>query len=249
MKTLFCALLFLISVTAFPNNPQDSVKKKLEGNLSFSLNSNGISSIPSFSLDKPAAISTVSLSKGRFLYEPQLAYGLNFKPWYIDNWFHYKIINRPSVEVRTGMNLSTFFWPDTIYQFANATESEKILKAQKYFDLELAITYRFNPKTSLTALYWNDRGLDKGTIQGHFCDFIADKSDIKAGKKLLLAVNVQLFYIEYRGKSDGMFISPRLASSVKNIPLTLFIQATQAIVTNIKPFPEFKWNLGLSYSL
>lgn len=249
MKTLFCVLFFLISNLTFPNNRQDSVKNKLKANLSFSLNSNGISSIPSFTLDKPAAISSVSLSKGRFLYEPQLAYGLNFKPWYIDNWFHYKIVDRPHFEVRAGMNLSTFFSPDTMFREGNVVVDEKISKAQKYFDLELAFTYRFSSTTSLTALYWSDRGLEKGTIQGHFFNLIADKSDIKAGKNILFSANVQLFYLDYGGKNDGMFISPRLTSSSRNIPLSLFFQATQGIFSNISPFPEFKWNIGLSYAL
>jgi hypothetical protein len=58
-----------------------------------------------------------------------------------------------------------------------------------------------------------------------------------------------LFYINYNGNNDGLFISPTLSLSVRNLPAALFLQATQGIVSNIEPWPGFKWNLGVSYSL
>jgi len=44
-----------------------------------------------------------------------------------------------------------------------------------------------------------------------------------------------------------LFISPRVAASVKNIPLSLFFQATQPLTTNTEPNPGFRWNAGLAY--
>ena len=48
--------------------------------------------IPSFSLDKPALIGAFTFAEKRFSYEPQIAYGLDLRPWIIDNWLHYRMI-------------------------------------------------------------------------------------------------------------------------------------------------------------
>jgi hypothetical protein len=96
--------------------------------------------------------------------------------------------------------------------------------------------------------YWNDRGQDEGTIKGHFISLSGERSGISVGRNFLFAGYLQLFYINYTGNSDGFFVSPKLSTFVRNIPLTLFFQAIQAIDSNIEPFPGFKWNLGLTFT-
>ncbi len=108
MKISICSLFLCISIFSFSQEEQSKQKNKLEPNVTFSININGIAPIPAFSLDKPALISSVNLIKGRFSYDPILAYSLEAKPWFIDNWFHYKIVVRPKFELRTGINFSTF---------------------------------------------------------------------------------------------------------------------------------------------
>ena len=109
--------------------------------------------------------------------------------------------------------------------------------------------YKFSQNSSLTFAYWNDRGQEKGTLKGHFFNIVVEKSDINVGKNVLLSATLQLFYINYDGNNDGLFISPKISSSVRDVPFSLFFQATQALESNISPFPGFRWNLGLSYTL
>lgn len=236
---LILCLIFTASVYA---EKPDSLKSKLSAGVTFSLNSNGIASIPAFSLDKPAMMASAFLVKGRFSYEPNLAYGLDGKPWYIDNWFHYKIVIRPKYDLRVGFNLSTFCEK---YQLPIGT----IKVAQRYFAFEMTQTYKFSPTSLLSLAYWSDNGQEEDTYQGHFLSLTGEKSELPVGKNGLLAVNVMLFYINYNGKNDGLFISPKVTASVRNIPASIFFQATQAIQSNIEPFPGFRWNVGISYSL
>ncbi len=105
----------------------------------------------------------------------QLAYGLDFRPWYIDNWIRYKFIYRPKFEFRAGGNISTFF---SEYEL----QDETIWQGQRYFALELAGTYKFTSKCHLSLTYWNDRGQDKGTLTGHFITLIGERSDMNIGK-------------------------------------------------------------------
>ena len=234
-------LLFVTSVTFSQEKPAGP-DRKLKASASFSLNSNGISSIPSFSLGKPAIVASASLIKNRFSYDPTLAYGLDLRPWYIDNWLHYKIITKPSFELRGGFNVSSFFTK-------HLTETEPLLTGERYFAFSLDGTYKFNPNTIVSLAYWNDRGQESISIKGHFIDLTGERTDIRLGNKLLMAVNVQLFYINYDGNNDGLFVSPKISTYVRDVPLSLFFQATQSIQSNIEPWPGFRWNLGISYSL
>jgi len=243
MRNSICALFFFIFIVSWSQDKADSSKTKLKAYATVSLNSNGIASIPAFSLGEPAIMASVSLVKNRFSYDPVLAYGLDMKPWFIDNWLHYKIISKPSWELRTGFNISSFF---SEYEL---DDDKTILEGQRYFALELAATYRFSPKSILTFMYWNDNGYEPGSISGHFFNLVGERTDIKAGNNVLIAVNIQLFYINYDGNNDGLFISPKISASLKNVPFAVFFQATQPMVTNVTPYPGFKWNIGISYTL
>ncbi len=242
-KPLASLVLLCIFTISWSQEAADSTRsKKLKAEAKVSLNSNGIAYIPAFSLDKPAIIGAFSLHKGRFSYDPQLSYGLDLKPWIVDNWFHYKIVDRPVFEFKMGTVISAFF---SEYE----TEDETILQAQKYLALEFMGTYKFNPTTSLAFTYLLDRGQDPGTLSGHFFNLQADKSDINLGKKGLLDASLQLFYINYTGNEDGLFAAAYVSASLRNIPFSIFAQAIQALWSNIDPFPPFKWNVGLAYTL
>jgi len=242
MRISICTVLLFIFTCTFSQEKSDSTKSKLKAGMTVSMNSNGIASIPAFSLDKPAIISSLSLVKNRFSYEPVLAYGLDLRPWFIDNWMNYKIVDRQKFELKAGFNVSTFF---SEYFVTDDT----ILQGQRYFAFALTGVYEISPNTSLTIAYWNDRGQEKGTLKGHFLNLIVERSEINIGKNVLLSAAIQLFYINYTGENDGLFISPKVSSSLRNVPFSIFFQATQALTSNISPFPEFRWNLGLSYTL
>lgn len=248
MRISFCIMFLCVFTISYSLEPADSSKTKLKAAGTISLNTNGISSIPAFSLGKPAVIASVSLIKNRFSYDPQLAYGLNFKAWFIDSWLHYKLIDRPHFEFRPGFNFSTFFSDYTVHN-ETTLKDETIRQAQRYFTLEFTGIYKFSSNSSLTFGYWNDRGQDKGTLMGHFFNLVGEKSDISIGKSVLLTVDLQIFYIDYQGKNDGLFLSPKISSSVRNVPFTLFFQPIQALYSNISPFPGFRWNLGVAYAL
>ncbi len=243
MRKSFCALFIFIFVVSNSQEKADSSKTKLKAYAMVSLNSNGIASIPAFSLGAPAIIASVSLTKNRFSYDPVLAYGFDMKPWFIDNWLHYKIIRKPSWELRTGFNISSFF---SEYQL---DDNKTILEGQRYFALELAALYKLSPNSSLTFMYWNDNGYEPGSISGHFFNLVGERTDIKIGNRVLMGVNIQLFYITYDGNNDGLFVTPKISASLINVPFSLYFQATQPLVTNVTPYPGFKWNIGLAYTL
>jgi hypothetical protein len=240
MRITFCLLFLLFFSLGYSNEKTDSTRTKLKISGNLSLNSNGIAPIPAFSLGKPALIAAFTLQKRRFSYDPQIAYGLDMRPWIIDNWLHYRLIYKPKFELRTGVDFSMFFDEYDAGDY-------KILSGQQYITFELAGICRFTPKSILSLMYWSDNGQDHGSINGNFYNIVYDRNDIEIGENILFSASLQLFYIDYTGDNDGLFVSPRIASSVKKIPLSLFFQAIQPLASNIEPYPGFRWNAGLAY--
>jgi hypothetical protein len=241
MRIFFCLIFIIIVIPAFALEKADTAKTKFIFNGNVCINSNGIAPIPAFSLGKPALIATLNLQKKRFSYDPQVSYGIDMIPWIIDNWVHYRPIYKQKFELRTGINFSMFF---SEYDAGDY----KILQGQQYLTFEIAGIFKFSPKSSLSLMYWSDNGIDPGSIKGNFFNLAYDRTDIQIGESVLFSVNLQLFYLGYTANNDGLFISPRISSAVKSIPLSLFFQATQAITSNIEPYPGFRWNVGLAYN-
>lgn len=242
MRTTFCLLFALLTSLSWSGEPADSSNTKLRVTATVSLNSNGIASIPAFSLDRPAVMASVTLSKNRFSYDPTLAYGLDLRPWFIDNWLHYKLIARQAFDFIAGFNISTF---GTKHNLPEGS----IWEAQRYFAISGTGVYRFSDKNVLTVAYWRDMGQEKGTLKGHFFNLVGERDNMQLGKCVLVSAAVQVFYINYDGNNDGLFISPRVAAALRNAPFSIFFQSTQAITSNITPFPGFRWNVGIGYTL
>jgi len=241
-KLLISLAVLSIFGTAWSRQTPDSTRRKLQAEAKVSLNSNGIAYVPAFSLDKPAIIGSLSLIKNRFSYDPALYYGLDLRPWIIDNWFHYKIIDKPAFEFKAGAVISAFF-------SEVETPEGVIHQTQKYLAAEMIVKYTFSPFSALSFTYLIDRGQDPGTLKGHFLNLQADRSDIPLGKKGLLSASLQVFYLEYTGSNDGLFAAVNVSATLRNVPFAIIFQAIQALDSNISPFPGFKWNLGISYSL
>jgi hypothetical protein len=240
MRILLAGFVFVMPLILRSAECYDSLNKKINASGTLSINSNGISSIPAFSLGEPAIIATASLGK-RFSWDPVLAYGLDVKPWFIDNWLHYLVIDKASFKLRTGVNFSMYFsdlkLPD-----------KEVLQGERYWAFEVAGFWYFSPLSSLSLMYWSDNGQEPGTISGHYISLAWDRTGMRIGNHFKAGATIQVFYIGYDGNNDGLFIAPRLSASMNKLPLSLYFQATQAIVSNIEPFPGFNWNVGFMYS-
>jgi hypothetical protein len=247
MKEFLCLVFISVFVSGYSAEKSDSLKSKLEAGATFSINSNGIATIPAFSLDKPAVMASLTLRKNRFSYEPTLAYVLDMRPWFIDNWLNYRIIRRPDFILTTGFNISTF--GSKYVTPATEENNELVWYTQRYFAFAITGVYKVSENKSLTVAYWNDRGQDAGSIKGHFFNLMGERSDIMIGKKIVMSAVLQIFYINYEGNNDGLFVSPKVSASLRDKPFTLYFQAIQAIQSNIEPFPGFRWNIGLSYTM
>ncbi|MDP4222236.1 MAG: hypothetical protein Q8868_02890 [Bacteroidota bacterium] len=241
LKLSISVFFFLIFAWSFSSELADTARSKLNAGCNVSINSNGIASIPAFSLGKPAVIASVNLSKGRFSFDPVLAYGLNMKPWFIDAWLHLMVVDKPAFKLRTGFNFSNFF---SEYKLPD----KDILQSERYWAVEVAGFYYFTPSANVSLMYWRDMGQEPGTLKGHYISLAGEKNEIKVSARVFVSASLQVFYIDYNGDNDGLFVTPKISLSPYDFPVSIFFQAIQAINSNITPFPGFRWNAGLSYT-
>lgn len=241
MKGLLIFIFLTSAIASFSKEESDSTRNPLLFSGSISFNSNGMAPIPSFALGKPALTANLSIAKGRFSYNPQLSYDLHLKPWIIDNWFHYKIIDKSRFALRTGVNVGAFFSDIEV-------TGQTIRQVQRYFAIELAGTYKITEKSSLGLMFWYDKGADPGTIEGYFINLVYDRPEIPIGKHIYMGINIQTFIVDYTSNNDGFFISPRASFETKYVPVFLFYQGIHPLISNISPDPGFQWNVGIGYS-
>lgn len=228
---LFC---YFISYILVAHSLSDSTKKTWQFHGVIQVNNNGISPVPAFSLGKPALMSTFFIKKGGFTFSPEYNYGLDGKPWVVNQWLRYqKTQNRFSF--RTGANMSLFF---------RREKSE--VKLNQYLALEGFIGYKLAKKSSLNLLYWNSHGLDPTAVKtGHFLSLSASFSQIPVGKSLQLEVRPNIFYLVNKIPFEGIFVSAITSISHKKYPISVFTQVVEPIW--VKPVSDFNWNYGLSY--
>ena len=238
-KVIFLIILFS-PACIYSQDPADSTKTPFTVGGEISFNSNGMAPVPAFSLGKPAISAGMGVNKGHFSYDPQFAYSLHFKPWVMDNWFHYRLVDRQKFMIRTGADVSLFFTEENFPDL-------KLIHAQRYLALEIMGAFKFRGKGEAGLMYWRDLGLDQGSLKGHFINLYVDRPDIGLGKIFETDLYVQLFYLDYTAENDGLFFAGKISPSLKGCPVHVFFQWVQALWSNIDPFPGFRWNAGVAY--
>jgi hypothetical protein len=239
----FLSTLLFLHATFFLLAQADSTKKAWQFHGNIQVNNNGISPVPAFSLGKPALMTSLFLSKGRFTYSPELNYGSDGKPWVANQWFRYQW-TQGKLTYRTGINMSLFFLREKIVKDNKPIE---IAKLNQYTALEGGLSYKLSDKNSLSMTYWNSYGLDYGSVKsGHFVMLSAAFTQIPMSKSLFLHLRPNLFYLNNKVPFEGLFMSAIVSISHKKYPFSLSTQGVKPIWVAQKT--KSNWNFGLNYT-
>ena len=244
MKTNSSILLFCflgLACTSFAQT-SDSTKRSSVLSGSIGVTNNGISLIPSFSLEKPAALFNMSWQKGRFSFDPELTFSLEGKPWYQLYWFRYKLVSTTKFQLGAGTHLGLNFRSKFLPPIGESIITERYLVG------ELSPTYSIAKHTSVGLYYLHGRGFDIGTTQAlHFIGLNTTFSDINLAKNLLLSLTPQVYYLKAYGP-EGVYFTSTFSLKMKNVPISLRSTMNKVIQTKIPGSKDFLWNLVLSYS-
>src|SRR6476620_3549213 len=245
IKKTFLFILFL-NVTHFAfSQKTDSTKNIGYFSGSVGVTNNGISIVPSFSLDKPAVMFNMTMGKNRLTFEPDLRFSLAGKPWSFLFWGRYKIVTSSKFNMNVGSHLGLNF--KTSPQLINGNTSETTI-TRRYLAGELFPRYSITKNISVGIYYLYSHGLDAGTIGNtHFLTFNTNFANIRLSNKFFMRINPQLYYLKLDAQ-DGFYFTSSFTVAKKNFPLFVSAIINKEINSNITGSKNFLWNVTLTYS-
>ncbi|SDD40402.1 hypothetical protein SAMN04488104_102829 [Algoriphagus faecimaris] len=239
-KSLFCSGIGLI-VISFGAIAQEENNRHLSGTITAT--SNGVSIIPSFSLDRPAVYFDLSMGGERLSFDPMLRFGMDGKPWTLIFWGRYKVIKDKRFSLTIGGHPAFLFTENEM--IVNGAE-EKAFVANRYVAGEVNTNFKFTDKFSLGLYY--QRGMGVQVITAKNSDFLAlnaGLADFKLKRELLLQLSPQVFFLNLDGDS-GYYANTALTLKKTDFPFQLQTFFNQKIKSTI-PGNDLVWNVSLIY--
>src|SRR5690606_29703410 len=242
IKTSLLALLLSMIIPMYGQDGQE----KLLFSGSLTANTNGIATIPAFTLDKPAIVGILSLKKKKFSVDQYIAYSTQGKPWFFESFFNYGWIDSQRLSFTT-----TAMWGGTYTYGRELIEgtSQETMDYQRYVFLIPSISHKIGPNRSITLTTQHGYGFPEGSIKwATFITLVGNIEHIPLGKSLYTSLYPQLLSTNFDWKTDGFFLAGKFGVGHKDLPFFLYTRFSQYIDGNIFPDPGFKWNICITYS-
>lgn len=241
LKIKALLVLVLFGHVSFSQNAGESNPvKHFSGTIAAT--NNGISLIPTFSLNDPAVLFNLSIGGDKVTFEPDMRFALEGKPWSFLFWWRYRIRNEKftmTFGAHPAVNFRTFVSP---------TDGSETLVARRFLAAELAPNYSVSKDISVGIYYLASRGFDKGTPKyTQFLTLNANFRNIKFGDKFHAQVIPQFYYLK-QDAVDGVYFTSTFNLVKNNFPLSLQSIINKEIESEIIGTKSFVWNISLVYS-
>lgn len=244
-QSILLALSILyVSITIAQTN-SDSTTKPLQINGTIGLTNNGISIIPTFSLNAPATLFNFSIRKNRLSFDPDIRLALDGRKGGMLFWFRYKFIQQKK------FNLSAGIHPAYNFALRTITESGKtwqITQARRFIAYEIAPSFVLSKHLSVGPYLLRGMGLQKdGPISTVFLAFNTNISNLALGSHVRFSWTPQFYYL-YLDKKEGFYMANILRLSHTKSPFSLQSVMNKEFTSTISGSKNFAWNIILNYS-
>jgi len=241
---LLFILLLNLSILAFSQKSDSTNVVNYFGG-GVTVTNNGISLIPTFSIDKPAVLFDLTAGRGKLSFEPQFRFSLEGKPWTFFFWWRYKLANTSKLFVRVGVHESLSY--STLPVVING-ESKETTITQRYLAGELAPNYFLVKNVSIAMYYLYSYGIDNENVRNtHFAMLNMNFSNIKLSDKFFLSYMPQIYYLKIN-KNDGFNVTSTLTLARKKFPVFFSVFGNKTIQSHVPGHKDFVWNASLIYS-
>lgn len=208
------------------------------------IDNNGISLLPTFSLNRPAGYLRLSMGR-RLTFAPEINFSLDGKPWTILYWLRYKVLDSNKLKLSLGVHPSLLFSTKTTIQ--NGLEKE-IISAERFFVFEIAPNYFLTPTTSIGLYYLGASGFPESNSKHiQFLTFNANFRKIRLSDHYSLRFNPQVYYLNM-DKLDGFYVTSTMGITKNGFPISIQFLTNKSIKTNIPNSSKFLWSLGVNYA-
>ncbi|MBF9252938.1 hypothetical protein I2I11_06520 [Pontibacter sp. 172403-2] len=210
-----------------------------------SVTNKGISTIPSFTLGKPAVIFDMSVGTRKLSFEPQFRFALEGKPWSFLFWWRYKLLSTDKFQVNLGAHPALNFRTEQV--LLNGT-SKEVIVARRYLAGELAPTYLLTKDISLGLYYLYSRGIEKDVVRNtHFLSLRSSFANIRLSEQYFMRFTPQVYYLK-ADMQHGFYVNPTLVLAKRNFPFSVSSTFNKTIKTSIPASRNALWNVSLIYS-
>jgi len=240
--------LLLLASTSFAftalSQDADSTRSRTVVAGAVTVTNNGIATVPSFTLGKPAAIFDMSVIRNRFSLDPQIKYALDGKPWSFIFWGHYIVADGERFRVIIGAHPGVNFRTTTVS--VNQTQKEVIV-ARRYVAGDIYPSYSVSRYVSVGAYYLYSYGVEGDVAKhNHFLALRSTLSSTLLPGGYFVQVLPQVYYLKV-DTSEGYYLYSGLAVGKRNFPLSIGAIVNKVIQTGVPGSEDFLWNLSVTY--
>lgn len=208
------------------------------------VNNNGIDPVPAFALGSPAFMSNMYITKGNFLYNPQINISVNdFKPWSHNHWLLYKIPTNKGW-FRIGFALSFFFKREQVNFPSKTNQNTQIINS--YLPFESSYYRKISDNCTIALTNWYERGVEWDAVKwSNFTNLAINITNIPIGKNLIWNFYPSVFYLSNALPTKGLYVSETSSLFIKKTKFGLISQVVLPLST--EPKSELNANIGVQY--
>lgn len=237
--------LFLVDIPASFGQHTDSTKSVSTFSGSVGITNNGFSIVPTFSLNRPAAIMNFYWRKKRFSFDPDIRLVSNASKGGFIFWFRYRLIEQKRFTLRVGVHPAFSLVRKTIMD--NGANAE-ITEMLRFAAAEIVPTYQITPHWTIGAVYLHGNALQNRGPQSTNVLFLNNSfSNINIGGDFRLTLVPTVFFLNVDGKT-GSYFSGTTILGKKSVPFTIQSTINQTFKSNVPGNKNFMWNVMLAYN-
>lgn len=239
------ALCCVLAAPARPLGAQgsDAGSRRARVTGSATLTTKGISTIPSFTLGKPAAILDLAIRKGPVGFEPQFRYGLDGRPWSFLFWGRWRPVEGERFRLSVGAHPALSF---RSVRDPTGGAAERI-EARRYLAGEVSPTLALSRNVSVGPYYLYSYGVERTVARNtHFLALRAQLAGRAPDERYELRLSPQVYYLRV-AERDGYYLNAGATLSRRDLPVTLSSLVNQPIRSRVPGGGGFLWNLSASY--
>lgn len=241
-------LLVVSSALAHPAFAQDadSTRSGTEVAGSVSITTKGISTIPSLTLGRPAAIFDVAIRRGDLSFEPQFRFGLDGKPWSFLFWWRYRLLEGEKLQVNVGAHPAISF---RVMPVSTEGVPRNVIAARRSLAGELNPSYAVSSHLRVGMYYLYSYGVEEDVTKNtHFLSLRASLTSAGLSDQYIVRLAPQLYYLRMDDR-DGLYLNSGLTLAKRGFPLPVSAMVNKVVQTRILAGEDFLWNVSVNYSI
>lgn len=246
MKLVLLFLMLSVSISySYARVNSDTTKVSTVFSGSIQLTNNGISLVPAFSLGDPALVAFFEAKRKRFSYCPQFSFDSEGKPWYMNQWLRYQVIDKRKISYRSSISYSFLYKPTEEIIDGNTVP---IIKTDRNILFEQLLVKGLTSKTVLVFAHLYGLSVEKGGIKLNLVTLATSTKGISLSKKVAMDVSPSIFYLTYTGNNEGLFTTQNIGVRHQKYPVSLGFQATEPLWMKNLNVKSFNWALSAIYT-